>query len=94
MCEHSPHAKDCRRRPCKSCGKEMIWAVTEAREGKPGRHIPLNADPAEGGNIVFSGPGQVRYLKRGDVTPYPTARYTSHFSSCEFADQFRKDKKR
>lgn len=73
---------------CRSCSAPVIWVETEATAEKPGRLMPLDADPdqptralrVEGGNIVFVG-GQnprgapiVRYAKNG--------MHRSHFATC------------
>lgn len=74
----------------------MVWAETVATESKPGRRIPLDANPAEparaarveGGNLLFtggtSGDGtpMVRYVTNG---PHQT-----HFVSCPNARAHRK----
>jgi hypothetical protein len=77
---------------CRSCGAAIVWAKTEAREGKPSRNIPLDADPddenrpltVEGGNLVVvqHHAGQsptVRYVSK------ERGRHVTHFSTCPFA---------
>jgi hypothetical protein len=68
---------------CKSCGAEIVWAVTES--GKP---IPVNPLDGYGGNLelVTDNRGVTtavvnNTLKRG---------YTSHFATCPNAKEHRK----
>lgn len=85
---------------CRSCGAEVVWVETEATAEKPGRKMPLDADPDKpgkalrvaGGNIVPTG------ARTGDGTPI--ARYIpsnpdvlacrSHFATCPNASQHRR----
>jgi hypothetical protein len=64
---------------CRSCGAEIIWAVT-----KPGgQWIPLDAEPAD-----------LRGLYRfdnGHANRPPPLRMT-HFATCPHADEHRKAK--
>lgn len=83
---------------CRSCKAPIVWAVTEAREGKAAKPIPLDADPDnpkkaarfENGNLVFTrardGEGRwiVRYVKAGPNL------HRSHFASCPNRGQHRK----
>jgi hypothetical protein len=66
---------------CKSCGAEIIWAVTTN-----GRRIPLDAEPE------VDAPGLFR-IEIGGPPPGAFAvrkLYTSHFATCPNADQHRK----
>lgn len=81
---------------CRSCKARVVWVETEAKPDKPGRRMPVDADPAnptlamvvEGGNLVFTGQTTgdgtpiVRYVKGG--------RHVSHFATCVNAKQHRK----
>lgn len=71
---------------CKSCGAEIIWALTEN-----GKRIPLDAEP------IAPTPG--RFLLSNDDPPVATAitiaktplrQYVSHFATCPNADSHRK----
>lgn len=76
-----------------------MWAETEARDDKPRRRIPLDAEQNEGellrpsqfddGNLVVTGSTAtgtpiVRYVPKGK------GRYRAHFSSCPNAAQHRR----
>lgn len=86
---------------CRSCQAPIVWVETEAKGDKPGRKMPLNADPADpadlgralavdNGNIIFTG------AHTGDGTPivrYVPAgpgRYLAHFATCVNAKTHRK----
>lgn len=75
----------------------MIWAVTEAREGKPAKRNPVDADPARpgkalevpDGNLIFTGARLdgswvIRYVGKGK------GKFRSHFASCPNAGDHRK----
>lgn len=75
---------------CRSCGAEIIWAVTDPG----GRRIPLDAEPAERPTGLFTlvMPDPVF---TADTTPIAvsaakTPVYISHFVTCPHADQHRK----
>lgn len=83
---------------CRSCGAPVVWVETEAKADKPGRRMPLDADPerptkalkVDGGNIIFtgarsgSGAWLVRYVGVGP------GRYRSHFATCPNAKGHRR----
>lgn len=80
---------------CRSCDALISWAVTEPREDKPSRRMPLDADESgqpkvvESGNLVVLGrdasnTAVVRYVKAGE------GRHVSHFSTCPNSAQHRK----
>lgn len=84
-----------RRRPCRSCGAPVLWAITGNR--KP---MPVNPDPADNGNLLLElhhdEDGEqllVHVLRRNQI---PGARsagqqlHTSHFTDCPRAAQHRK----
>lgn len=59
---------------CKRCGAKIFWVVTES-----GKNMPVDYDP------------DIEYLFDGICKPYfDKDRMTSHFITCKFADQFRK----
>ena len=75
--------------PCKGpdCDGEMLW-VTVLRGDGGRRHMPLNPDPVSGdapGLFVFIEDDEVRAFRPGDEGPF----FTSHFSTCPNADDFR-----
>lgn len=86
---------------CRSCRAGIIWAETQATETKPGRKIPIDADPdnhgyakvVADGNIVFTG------TTTGDGTPIVAyrpknggGRHVAHFVSCPNAKAHRKSR--
>lgn len=85
---------------CRSCQALIVWVETEAKPDKPGRKMPLDADPDEParalafaeGNIIFTGAHTgdgtpiVRYIPAG------AGRYRSHFASCPKAREHRKSR--
>jgi len=72
---------------CRSCGAPILWALTEN-----GKRIPLDAAPAERPTGLF------RLVEKiGERTPVAVsvsgeAVYLSHFATCPYADQHRKEK--
>jgi hypothetical protein len=74
---------------CRSCGAAILWVKTVA-----GKAMPLDAVPAEDGNIALMPAGAM-------VLPKETAdlgqkigarRYKSHFATCPNAAKHRKGK--
>lgn len=78
----------------------MIWAETEAKPDKPGRKIPIDADPENpgyplivaDGNLVFTGQtcgdGRtpiVRYVPKNTI-----GRHVTHFATCPNSAKHRK----
>jgi hypothetical protein len=82
---------------CRSCGVEIVWTETEAKPDKPGRKMPLTAEPGTGKAKVVAN-GNIRYTgaTSGDGTPIvryvPKAAgmHVSHFSDCPNADKHRR----
>jgi hypothetical protein len=71
---------------CKSCGAEVIWALTST-----GRPMPIDATPVEGGNLVLSlldGKRVVSVVAAG-----PGLRHRPHFATCPDADSWRHNRK-
>jgi hypothetical protein len=64
---------------CRSCGAPILWAVS-----KDGKRMPLNIDRSPG--LVVEG-------EQSDGTPIVASRpvYTSHFSTCPDADDWRRE---
>ncbi len=73
---------------CGSCQAEIIWAVTTR-----GKDMPVNADPAPGGNVALDyRPGQDP-LARVLTTTQQFGRNNlrlSHFATCPQAPRWRK----
>ncbi len=75
---------------CSKCKAPIVWVYTEA-----GKRMPLDPRPVTTGNVVYSGngPDRVRVLKKadqGDLYLLGRQRFVSHFSTCRFANRFRK----
>lgn len=76
---------------CRSCGAEIIWAVTAS-----GRNMPVDAAPSDDGTITVT---QVGGKNRAEVSGPPNLlddrpRHTSHFATCKFASSHRKPRKK
>lgn len=81
---------------CRSCSAPIVWAETEAKGDKPGKKVPLDADPADlsraltvpNGNLLFTN------LRSGDGTPivrYVTGGpHRTHFATCPNAKKHRR----
>jgi hypothetical protein len=69
---------------CKSCAAPIRWAKTGA-----GKHMPLDYDEHEGGNVFFFKDGTCYVGKQDDPTPVDATRHYSHFSTCPSADRHR-----
>lgn len=70
---------------CRSCGAEIIWAVTEL-----GKRMPLDAEPAERPTGLF----RIQREEDGAVRAFSVSGqpvYLSHFATCPHADQHRKE---
>jgi hypothetical protein len=76
---------------CRSCGARILWAETVK-----GRRIPLDAEPADGGNMVLEQRGHHRAplatVLTGGAAPNDKPRYKSHFATCPNAQQHRRSK--
>ncbi len=73
---------------CRSCGAEIRWIVTAS-----GRRMPLDAEPHPEGNIDADGEGTgyvVKGPQAGDTLIHGRPLYRSHFATCPFAAQHRK----
>lgn len=75
---------------CRSCGAAIVWTVTH--NGKP---MPVDAEPAEDGNIVLRPEGErivAEYpgRKHPSLFEVPRTHYVSHFSTCPDRDEWRK----
>jgi hypothetical protein len=71
---------------CRSCGAEIVWATTV-----DGKRMPLNAEPAEGGDFDLLDTGsRLLIVRHGDGDPGPA--YTSHFATCPHAETWRRSR--
>jgi hypothetical protein len=72
---------------CRSCPAPIIWAETEN-----GKRMPVNAEPATGGNVrLRERPGQtpLAVVLKTAETFGKTGLRTSHFVTCEQASEWR-----
>lgn len=75
---------------CRKCGKECLW-LKHKDTNKP---APIEAEPSENGNIFISGK-LYRLATKEEIARAKTIGkplYLNHFSTCEFAKSFRKEK--
>lgn len=79
--------------PCRSCGAQMIWAITET-----GKKMPVDAEPSSAGEFVLfwiesENTPQVRSLVSIERNGRPMGEwdgnYSSHFATCPNAGQHR-----
>lgn len=74
---------------CRSCGRPIIWCFMV----KSGKRMPVDAKPAEDGNVAIDqiGDGPVTAVVAGPCSPlFPEPRYTSHFATCPEAARWRR----
>lgn len=74
------------RAKCKSCGAEILWAVT-----RNSKRMPLNAEPVDGTKVdntcvIDNGVALFGAIDR----PLPEPRYVCHFATCSAASKHRK----
>jgi hypothetical protein len=74
---------------CRSCNAPIIWTVTER-----GKAMPVDAEPAEGGNLAIDWdiPGQLRVRSRVVKPHLAFGRkdlHRSHFVLCPDAAKWR-----
>lgn len=82
----APHPSEAREATCRSCGAEILWARTVN-----GRAIPLDREPAPGGNVEFTGVLDVVRVLAAPVDDFArTPRRFPHHATCPQADQWRK----
>jgi hypothetical protein len=81
---------------CRSCGAEIVWAVTTE-----GRRMPVDAQPVDGGNLLLTPADHRRPAGEPTATvvgkrAQPTLfgddgpRYVSHFVTCPDAARHRR----
>lgn len=77
---------------CRSCGADILWAVTARGARMPVDETPDNRPPPRGGNLVLGvRNGTQLVVAMYDATKHDAKRnrYTSHFSTCPNADEHR-----
>jgi hypothetical protein len=66
---------------CRSCEAPVIWVRMTETDGKPGKAMPVNAEP--NGRVL------IRFGPNGENAKMAQA-WTSHFATCPSAEQWRK----
>lgn len=69
---------------CRACGAPILWV-----KSVKGRTMPLNVAPVEDGNVTLDKDGVATVHPPGTMFYEDEVRYTSHFSTCPNADEFR-----
>lgn len=74
---------------CERCDAPIFWARWTSRTHTPGRPVPLNVGPVEGGNV------KIRRYSDDDVeaqycAPSSRAAYVAHFATCPDAKAWRR----
>ncbi|MFL5954828.1 MAG: hypothetical protein ACJ76I_12050 [Gaiellaceae bacterium] len=71
---------------CKSCLRPMLWVTTNR-----GRHMPVDFDPHEAGNVVVFADGRADiYREAPSVVPNGATLHFSHLATCPNADEYRR----
>lgn len=75
---------------CRSCPAVIRWVINTN-----GKRVPLDPEPVEAGNIVFTGQAiagvdEVRSVTKDEPAPEGAPRYVSHFATCPGRDRHRK----
>ena len=79
---------------CKSCHAPIFFAQTSK-----GEFMPIDAEPAENGNVLVTGPDTcpvAAVVNRGQASGLRAAGYPlylPHFVTCPFADKYRRTAK-
>lgn len=71
---------------CKSCHAPIRWATVRGS----GKHMPLDFDESEGGNVFLLAGGVAVVGKQEDKTPFGATRHFSHFATCPNASDHRR----
>ena len=71
---------------CKSCRAPIRWATIKGS----GKHMPLDYDETEGGNVFLFKDDVCVVGKQTDKTPFGATRHYSHFATCPHADEHRR----
>lgn len=71
---------------CSTCGAPIFWRRTAA-----GKRMPIDADPAAGGNIILDADGVTCSVQPGLFAQAEgKPRYQSHFVTCPDSAQHRR----
>ena len=74
---------------CKACNAEIVWCQTES-----GGRMPVDAEPAGGGNIEIRGLTAIVLNKsQRSMADGIVPLHKSHFATCPSASRFRKGRK-
>lgn len=68
---------------CRSCGAPIRWVKTAK-----GRSMPIDSEPVANGNVIIDSSGNAVVVGSANVIP-DTDRFTSHFTTCPQADEWR-----
>ena len=79
---------------CRECGKLIAFLKLQKPDGTVGKNNPVETEPHAKGNLVISlEKGLYRFATQAEIEQARTEKknlYISHFSNCEFAENFRK----
>jgi hypothetical protein len=70
---------------CRSCGAEVVWAVTNA-----GKRMPVDAKPVADGNLLLTQPAQPGVPPVAIVVGKGKGTHASHFVTCPNSRTWRK----
>ena len=85
---------------CRSCNAPLFWVETVATETKPGKRMPLDADPAntnralvvENGNLMFAGGVTGDNVPLVKYVPNGEGMHRTHFATCPNANSHRRSR--
>lgn len=82
---------------CRSCKAEVLWAISRAGKRMPVDAVADNRPPPKGGTFVLAlvgGEHGSMVFEKFDPARHDAKRnrYTSHFSTCPQAGEWRKSK--
>ena len=84
-------APSLKRERCDSCSEPIYWVRT-----KTGKRMPIDVEPVPHGNLLLAAaeiPPRVSVVSKAGRAP-GTKLYLSHFASCRYANQHRRDRAR
>ena len=75
---------------CQYCEKPILWL----KHKETLKFAPIEAEPSESGNIFINGDfyRMATDEEVGKAKQIGKPLYINHFATCEFANQFRRDK--
>lgn len=82
---------------CRSCNAPVVWVETEATATKPGRRMPLDANPSHPSRAALFDNGNIKFIGRRTGAGTPIVRVVdvgpnrcrTHFASCPNAARHR-----